>query len=183
MSRIAASPAATASSAAVREPQYDDATFRFTELIWGAGFVSPGGEGDVARILQGVQVAGRRVLDVGCGVGGADVALVRNHEAGRVTGIDIEEMQIGLAKRRAAEAGLADRLEFLLVEPGPLPFEDGAFDLVFSKDAIDKLGEVFKVLFATRERVKKDIEKDTRGQAGSGSERGRGPDPDRGDAS
>lgn len=31
---------------------------------------------------------------------------------------------------------LAGRVEPRLVEPGPLPFEDGTFDLVFSKDSI-----------------------------------------------
>ncbi len=150
---LATQPPAPQPPAAVREPEYSESSVRFTELIWGEGFFSPGGEADVARILEGVEVAGRKVLDIGCGVGGADVALVRNHDAGQVTGIDIEEMQIGLAERRAAEAGLADRLRFVLVEPGPLPFEAGAFDLVFSKDAIihiaDKqalFDECFRVL-------------------------------------
>lgn len=127
--------------AAVREPEYDQATVAFTELIWGQGFLSPGGEADVARILEGVEVAGRSVLDIGCGVGGADVTLVRDHGAGKVTGIDIEDMQIDLSRRRAAEAGLADRLAFVIVEPGPLPFQDGAFDLVFSKDAIVQIAD------------------------------------------
>lgn len=62
-------------------------------------------------------------------------------------------MQIRLAERRAADAGLGDRLSFIRVEPGPLPFDDGAFDLVFSKDAIVQvavkkslLDECFRVL-------------------------------------
>lgn len=118
---IAAQPPAV-----LREPEYDEVTVHFMELICGEGFTSPGGANDVARILEGVEVAGQRVLDIGCGVGGANVALLRNHYAAQVTGIDIEDMQIRLAERRAADAGLGDRLSFVRVEPGPLPFDDGA---------------------------------------------------------
>src|SRR3546814_8380169 len=48
---------------------------------------------------------------------------------------------------------VADRVDFRLVEPGPLPFAAGRFDAVFSKDALihipDKQGlyaEVLRVL-------------------------------------
>ena len=47
----------------------------------------------------------------------------------------------------------SDRIEIRLVEPGPLPFDDGSLDVVFSKDSIvhiaDKewlCGEAFRVL-------------------------------------
>jgi hypothetical protein len=52
------------------------------EMIWGEGFLSPGGPAEVARILAGKDVAGRDILDIGSGMGGADIALVRNHGAG-----------------------------------------------------------------------------------------------------
>ena len=32
--------------------------------------------------------------------------------------------------------GLSDRADFVQAPPGPLPFADGAFDMVFSKDAL-----------------------------------------------
>jgi phosphoethanolamine N-methyltransferase len=50
----------------------------------------------------------------------------------------------------ANQNGAGDKLEFLQVEPGPLPFEDETFDFVFSKDAIVDLPEkppVFRELF------------------------------------
>ena len=47
------------------------------ELIWGEGFMSPGGPDEVARILGGHAVDARVVRDIGSGLGGADVALLR----------------------------------------------------------------------------------------------------------
>ncbi len=106
------------------------------EWIWGDGFLSPGGPEEVAAILEDLDLAGAEVLDIGCGLGAIDLLLAREHGAARVTGIDVERPLIDQARRRAAAAGLSDRIDFRLVEPGPLPFADGAFDVVFSKDSI-----------------------------------------------
>ena len=76
------------------------------------------------------------MLDVGSGAGGVDIALVRDHGAGSVVGIDVQQELIVLATGRAAAAGLGDRIGYRLIEPGPLPFRDASFDVVFSKDAI-----------------------------------------------
>ena len=51
------------------------------ELIWGEGFMSPGGPAEVARIIAGHDIGGCHVRDIGCGLGGADVALIRDHAA------------------------------------------------------------------------------------------------------
>ena len=60
---------------------------------------------------------------------------------------------IEAARQRAAARGLSDRASFVQAPPGPLPFADAAFDVVFSKDALlhvpDKdalFAEIFRVL-------------------------------------
>ncbi len=123
------------------------------ETVWGDGFMSPGGAEEIALLLQGLDLTGRDVLDVGCGVGGIDLLLVRVHGARCVVGVDVEDGLVQAAASRAAAAALSDRLCFRTVEPGPLPFADGSFDVVFSKDAIlhiaDKeafFREVYRVL-------------------------------------
>lgn len=132
---------------------YDDATTEFLEALWGDGFLSPGGPEEVARILAGLDLAGRTVLDVGCGSGGITALLVRDHGAARVFGIDVEAPVCAKARRRAEKAGLADRIEIREVRPGPFPVPDQSVDLVFSKDSIvhipDKAAlarEAFRVL-------------------------------------
>ena len=123
------------------------------EAVWGEGFLSPGGPAEVARVLEGHDIRGKAVLDIGCGAGGIDVALVQAHGAGYVTGIDVEDSVITHARALVARKGLTDHVGLIKVAPGPLPFPPGTFDVVFSKDSIvhipDKhalMAEVARVL-------------------------------------
>jgi phosphoethanolamine N-methyltransferase len=65
----------------------------------------------------------------------------------------VETPVCSAAEARARAAGAADRITIVQVEPGPLPFDAAAFDVVFSKDSIihipDKAAlaaEAFRVL-------------------------------------
>ncbi len=106
------------------------------ELIWGDGFLSPGGADEVGRIVARGAVAGADVLDIACGTGGAAVVLARDRGARSVTGIDIASYVVERATERAKAHGVEEHVHFLVIEPGPLPFPDASFDVVFSKDAI-----------------------------------------------
>jgi phosphoethanolamine N-methyltransferase len=119
-----------------RDIEYDDDFVAVIEAMWGQGYLSPGGPEEVARILEGISVAGCRVLDVGCGMGGCDLELVRRHGAAEVVGIDVEPQLVEKCRQLASANDLADRLNFHLVEPGPFLFPDGSFDVVFSKDSM-----------------------------------------------
>jgi phosphoethanolamine N-methyltransferase len=106
------------------------------QWMWGDGYLAPGGPEELAELLQDIPLVGCHVLDIGCGLGAIDVELIKTYEAHRVVGIDVEPHLIELAYERINEAGLAGRVNFKLVEPGVLPFDDKVFDVVFSKDAI-----------------------------------------------
>ncbi|XDA99222.1 methyltransferase domain-containing protein [Sulfitobacter sp. LCG007] len=132
---------------------YDDRHMALLEALWGEGYLSPGGPEEVARVVAGVPLQGRHVLDIGCGSGAIALSLARDHGAEKVTGIDVETPVCEAARRRVSEAGMTERIEILEVVPGPLPFPDSSFDVVFSKDSIihipDKeflAAEVFRVL-------------------------------------
>ncbi|WP_274627027.1 class I SAM-dependent methyltransferase [Arvimicrobium flavum] len=134
-------------------PEYDDTAIRFLEALWGEGYLSPGGSEEVDRVVEGLHLEAKHILDIGCGAGGITLHLVRRHGAGRVTGYDVEAPVILAARQRASRSDMADRLDFVLGAPGALPFVDAQFDMVFSKDAIlhvpDKdalFTEVFRVL-------------------------------------
>ncbi|HEY7626683.1 MAG TPA: methyltransferase domain-containing protein [Ilumatobacteraceae bacterium] len=132
---------------------YQEHHIMFLEELWGDGYLSPGGPEEVARVLDGIDVSGRDVLDIGCGSGGATVDLVRRHGAGHVVGIDVETPVCEHARQRVERAGLTGTIDIMFVEPGPLPFPDGSFDIVFSKDSIVHIADkealcrdVFRVL-------------------------------------
>ena len=135
------------------EEHYPPRMIAMLEAVWGEGFLSPGGPAEVARVLEGHDIRGKAVLDIGCGAGGIDVALVQAHGAGYVTGIDVEDSVITHARALVARKGLTDHVGLIKVAPGPLPFPPGTFDVVFSKDSIvhipDKhalMAEVARVL-------------------------------------
>ncbi len=58
---------------------------------------------------------GLEVLDIGCGWGGMALSLAREHGA-RVTGITLSSEQLEVARARARDAGLADRVTFELMD-------------------------------------------------------------------
>lgn len=135
------------------EPEYDDTAIRFLEALWGEGYLSPGGPEEVDRVVEGLSLAGKKILDIGCGAGGIALHLVEKHDAAHVTGFDVEAPVLGVARGRAEKRGLSDRVDFVQAPPGPLPFGDAVFDVVFSKDALlhvpDKqalFAEIFRVL-------------------------------------
>ena len=128
--------AMTTEETAEHHDEYDDSRVARLELLWGEGFLSPGGAEEVAKILSGFDLTGKRVLDIGCGLGGVDLLLTREHGAASVLGVDVEGPLLQRARAKAAKAGLEGRIDYQLVRPGPLPLEEAAFDVVFSKDAM-----------------------------------------------
>jgi SAM-dependent methyltransferase len=133
--------------------EYDDALVTVLEAVWGEGYLSPGGSDEIRMIVEGVEFAGKTVLDLGCGTGGITRFLAEAYRPACVVGIDVDAGLIARAAERAAKARLGDSLTFRTVAPGPLPFADGTFDVVFSKDAmvhiVDKealFSEIFRLL-------------------------------------
>jgi phosphoethanolamine N-methyltransferase len=135
------------------EDEYHDAMVAMLELIWGEGFMAPGGAGNVARILQGLETEGSRILDIGCGIGGPALVMAGGHGA-TVQGIDLEAPLVERARRLARERGLDDRCHFQAVTPGPLPFDDSTFDIVVSSGAVTQTEDT-AALFAEALRVLK----------------------------
>ncbi len=135
------------------QSQYSDRVIAGMQMVYGKGFLSPGAAPEVVEILEGVDIAGLDVLDLGCGIGGAALMLADAFGAKHVIGVDIEADSIARATVAAQEAGLGDRVDFVHMVPGALPAPDGSVDIVFTKDVIchvaDKpalFADVFRVL-------------------------------------
>jgi phosphoethanolamine N-methyltransferase len=132
---------------------YPEGEVRSLELVWGDGFLSPGGSDAVARIVHGVDLSGKQVLDIGCGLGGPTIILVRDHGAAHVVGVDVVDSNLSRAAATIDAHGLSDRITLRRAAQGPLLFADASFDVVFSKDALIEaqdrelvLAEAFRVL-------------------------------------
>ena len=79
---------------------------------------------------------GQRVLDIGCGWGGMALYLNRVADVD-VLGITLSEEQLKVARRRAEEAGVGDRVKFELVDYRQL---DGRFDRIVSVGMFEHVG-------------------------------------------
>jgi len=102
------------------------ATRGHPSYVWRAGQ-----ERRFQMVLRWTSLAGRRVLDVGCGVGMYTAAFLR--ETPHVLGIEIEFERAMEARGRAA--GVAQ-------SPGErLPFPDSAFDVIFSHEVLEHVAD------------------------------------------
>jgi cyclopropane-fatty-acyl-phospholipid synthase len=80
---------------------------------------------------------GERVLDVGCGWGSFPIHAARRHGV-HVTGITLSPPQAELARRRVAEAGLADQVEIRVADYRELA--DEPFDAIASIGMVEHVG-------------------------------------------
>ena len=79
---------------------------------------------------------GMRVLDIGCGWGGMALYLARTTGV-HVTGITLSAEQLAVARERAEQAGLGDRLRFELRDYRQM---DGRFDRIVSVGMFEHVG-------------------------------------------
>jgi hypothetical protein len=94
------------------------------------GSYHPGDVGLTRRLARALGLRpGMRVLDVASGTGATAALLAREHGVD-VVGIDRSPALVAAATRRAAEAGLADRVSFVVGDGEELPLASGCFDAV-----------------------------------------------------
>jgi ubiquinone/menaquinone biosynthesis C-methylase UbiE len=120
--------------------EYHDNMIQMLELIWGDGYMAPGGAGSVAKMLEGLDTRGKTILDIGCGIGGPAFEMAQAFGA-NVVGIDIEAPLIERAQRKAVDLGLDKQCTFQTVTVGPLPFPDESLDIVVTAGAITQTSD------------------------------------------
>ncbi|RVT92681.1 SAM-dependent methyltransferase [Sphingomonas crocodyli] len=108
-----------------------------------AYFTDPANDIDTAQADKKAHIAaklylkpGQKVLDIGCGWGGMALYLNRVADVD-VLGITLSEEQLKVARRRAEEAGVADRVKFELIDYRNLT---GTFDRIVSVGMFEHVG-------------------------------------------
>jgi len=116
------------------EGHYGPKQLNLLKVVWGEGFLSPGGTEEIDEIIKNSDVTGKSILDIGCGCGGGAFHLIKKHGAKSVEGIDPEPLVIKTAEQLALKNNLSELTTFKCVKPGPLQYDDKTFDIVFSKE-------------------------------------------------
>lgn len=122
-----------------QDPRLFRSTAAFFEPAYRGGLVD-----DWIPALDGVQQrleAGGRVADVGCGHGASSIILAEAFPAATVTGFDYHVGSVEAARKRAAEAGVDDRVSFEVADAREYPAPDGGYDLVCFFDALHDFGD------------------------------------------
>jgi SAM-dependent methyltransferase len=82
--------------------------------------------------------SGGRVADVGCGHGASTIAMAQGFPAATFVGFDPHGASVQAARKRAADAGVADRTSF---EVGTAQDFGGRYDLVCFFDCLHDMGD------------------------------------------
>jgi len=92
--------------------------------------------------LDGVEAklnAGARVADIGCGLGASSVLIAEAYPRTRIAGSDYHARSIELARKRAADAGVVDRVSFEVASAQT--FSGTRYDLVATFDCLHDMGD------------------------------------------
>jgi SAM-dependent methyltransferase/predicted transcriptional regulator len=105
----------------------------------------------VPELEARLEAEGARALDVGCGIGWSSISLAKAFPSLRVDGIDSDEASITEAQRLAAEAGVADRVRFRVVDAAELrAASEGGYDAAFVFEALHDMARPVEALTAIR---------------------------------
>jgi SAM-dependent methyltransferase len=94
------------------------------------------------RVVDFASYRGKRLLEVGCGVG-LDLVRFARHGA-IVTGVDLAEVSIELARKNLAFHGLAGDLR--MMDGEHLEFDDNGFDVVYAHGVLQYTADIGRML-------------------------------------
>lgn len=133
---------------------YDESSVVWEDM-WGDhmhhGFYDPGSSvsdsdhqsAQIRMIEESLRFAGisedpakrpKRIVDVGCGIGGSSRYLAKKYGA-NCQGITLSPVQAGRGNVLAKAQGLEDKVSFQVADALNQPFPDGQFDLVWSMES------------------------------------------------
>jgi SAM-dependent methyltransferase len=127
--------------AGVEWSDQDPILFEGTERFFRPGYIGnlttawiPALDGVEAKLKRGARVA-----DVGCGHGASTILMARTYPQSQFVGFDYHGGSIETARRRAREAGVADRVRFEVASAQDFPGKD--FDLVACFDCLHDMAD------------------------------------------
>ena len=124
---------------------------------------------ETKEVLQS-GITGGHALEVGHGPGYLGLEWLKSTSGTSLTGLDISPDMKALAERNAEKYGLSARVDYHLGNAASLPFEDGAFDAVFTNGSLHEwenpvsvLNEIWRVLKSGGKFCISDLRRDMNG--------------------
>ena len=127
--------------------------FEGTERFFRAGYIGnlmsswiPALDGAQAKLESGAKVA-----DVGCGLGASTILMAKAFPKSRFFGFDSHAKSIELANKRAAQAGVSDRVSFAVASSTDFP--GTGYDLVAHFDCLHDMEDPLGAAKHVREAI------------------------------
>lgn len=121
--------------------EHDAGLFRGTEMFFRPGYAA-NLTGAWIPALDGVEEklkAGAKVADIGCGLGASTVLMAQAYPNSTFVGFDYHDRSIEMARERAKEGGVADRVSFEVAKAKDFPGTD--YDFVTYFDCLHDMGD------------------------------------------
>jgi 2-polyprenyl-3-methyl-5-hydroxy-6-metoxy-1,4-benzoquinol methylase len=136
--------------------EHDEGVFLGCEQFFRPGYIAslipsriPALDGVAGKLRAGATVA-----DIGCGLGASTILLAREYPNSRFTGSDYHSQSIEMARKRASDAGVADRVRF---EVAPAAgFSGTGYDLAATFDCLHDMGDPVAAARHIRQALKPD---------------------------
>ena len=136
--------------------EHDPGLFRGTERFFRPGYAAnlisswiPALEGVDEKLQSGAKVA-----DVGCGHGASTILMAQAYPKSEFIGFDYHQGSIDYARRKAAEAGVSDRVGFEVAKAKDYPGSN--FDFVAFFDCLHDMGDPVGAAAHVRSTLKND---------------------------
>lgn len=121
--------------------EHDAGLFRATEMFFRPGYAANLIDSWIPA-LDGVEdklKAGAKVADIGCGLGASTILMAQAYPNSTFKGFDYHDKSIEMARGRAQEAGVGDRVSFEVAMAKDFPGED--YDFVTYFDCLHDMGD------------------------------------------
>jgi ubiquinone/menaquinone biosynthesis C-methylase UbiE len=121
--------------------EHDEDVFLGCDLFFRPGYIAnlvtswiPALDG-----VDGKLRCGAKVADIGCGLGASTILLAREYPNSAFTGSDYHDQSIEIARKRAGDAGVADRVKFEVA--AATGFSGTGYDLAATFDCLHDMGD------------------------------------------
>jgi 2-polyprenyl-3-methyl-5-hydroxy-6-metoxy-1,4-benzoquinol methylase len=138
--------------------QHHDDLFAGTERFFRPGYAANLVSNWIPAIdgLHEKLTAGARVADVGCGHGSSTILLAQAYPNCELVGFDYHAESIEVARKRAVDAGVADRVHFEVARAADFAPVEGGYDMICIFDALHDMGDPTAAAASIRSKLAPD---------------------------
>jgi ubiquinone/menaquinone biosynthesis C-methylase UbiE len=136
--------------------EHDESVFTGCEQFFRPGYIANLAPAWIPALdgVDGKLRAGAVVADIGCGLGASTILLAQHYPNSRIAGSDYHDRSIELARKRATDAGIADRVTFEVAGAGS--FSGSGYDLATTFDCLHDMGDPLGAARHIRQTLKPD---------------------------